>query len=55
VKSKAFLISQALNEAKVDAATSVLGLDGFKKLLPQGKKDQPDKSVNGKKKRTERG
>ncbi len=42
IKSKAFLISQALEDAKIDAAASGLGLDGFKKLLNQSKKDRSD-------------
>jgi hypothetical protein len=42
IKSKAFLISQALKDAKVDVATSGLGLDGFKKLLKSSQKDRSD-------------
>ncbi len=37
-RSKAYLISQALEDAQVDAASSALGLDGFKKLIGHGKK-----------------
>jgi hypothetical protein len=48
VKEKAFMISQVLDEAKIDAAASGLGLDGFKKLLAESKKPRVDDS--GKKK-----
>jgi hypothetical protein len=44
VREKAFLISQVLDEAKVEAASSGLGLEGFKKLLNEAKqpRDQND-------------
>jgi hypothetical protein len=42
VKEKAFMISQVLEESKVDASASGLGLDGFKKLLAEAKKPKTD-------------
>jgi hypothetical protein len=42
IKSKAFLVSQALEDAKIHVATLALGLDGFKKLLAGSKKDRSD-------------
>ncbi len=45
------MISQVLDEAKIDAAASGLGLDGFKKLLAESKKPRVDDS--GKKKKKE--
>jgi BRCT domain type II-containing protein len=53
VKEKAFLISQVLDEAKVEASTSGLGLDGFKKLIREVKKTQDD-GESGKKKKKKR-
>lgn len=40
IKAKAFLISAVLDEVKLDASSSGLGLDGFKELL--GKKSLKD-------------
>jgi hypothetical protein len=42
VKEKAFLISQVLDETKVDASSSGLGLDGFRKLIKEVKKARGD-------------
>jgi hypothetical protein len=42
VKEKAFMISQVLEETKVDASASGLGLEGFKKLLAEAKKPKTD-------------
>jgi hypothetical protein len=56
VKSKAFMISEALDEANnIDGAASALGLDKFKKLLSENKKprsdDQSGKAKNNLKRR----
>jgi hypothetical protein len=40
------MISAILDEAKVDAATSGLGLEGFKKLLGQRKGDDDEEEVD---------
>jgi hypothetical protein len=37
VKAKTFLISAILDEMKLDASTSGLGLEGFKKLIGKSK------------------
>lgn len=42
MKEKAFLISQALDDAKVDAASSGLCYEGFKKLIAEVKKPRID-------------
>lgn len=42
IREKAFMISQALEDANVEAAASALGLDGFKRLLREGKKTRDD-------------
>jgi hypothetical protein len=43
IREKAFLISQVLDETKVDGGSSGLGLDGFKALLKEVKKPQTDR------------
>jgi hypothetical protein len=52
VKEKAFMISQILDEAKVDPTASGLGLAGFKKLLADSKqkREDDDSGKKGKKK-----
>jgi hypothetical protein len=50
-KEKAFLISQVLEEAKVDASASGLGLEGFKQLLSESKKTRDEKDSGKKKKK----
>jgi hypothetical protein len=42
VREKAFLISQVLDETKVDASSSVLGLEGFKQLISEVKKTKDE-------------
>jgi hypothetical protein len=42
IKSKAFLVSQALADGNIDTAASGLGLEEFKRLLGQKKKENPN-------------
>jgi hypothetical protein len=51
IKSKAFLISQALVDANIDISASALGLDGFRKLLSQNKQKERDPEKSGTKKK----
>jgi hypothetical protein len=46
VKAKAFLISTVMDEVKMDASVSGLGLEGFKKLLSQKKPDDDEDDVD---------
>jgi hypothetical protein len=46
IPAKAFLISSVLEEVKVDASVSGLGLEGFKKLLAQHKQHDDDEEVD---------
>jgi hypothetical protein len=46
IKEKVFLVSEVLEEAKIDASASSLGLEGFQKLIKSagGKKRDPEGS-----------
>jgi hypothetical protein len=46
IKSKAFWISQALEDANIDASALALGLANFKKLLAHGKKTEEEEKGN---------
>jgi hypothetical protein len=41
VREKAFLISQVLDETNVETSSSMLGIEGFKKLISEVKKPKP--------------
>jgi hypothetical protein len=48
LKEKAFLISQVLDETRLDVSSSALGLDGFRKLIKEvkGAREEADSGEN---------